>query len=81
VEEGDRRRCGRDVTDGEGVDIDGLRAHAVLFEVVAGPELQGRWRSMMSSRRKTAAGKADDSDSTDEEGSRVACLSVNRGGG
>jgi hypothetical protein len=42
--EGDWRRCGRKVTDGEGVDIDKLLAHMVHLEVVAGPKVHGRWQ-------------------------------------
>jgi hypothetical protein len=41
VGEGDRRWCGRKVTDGEGVNVYELQAHAVHLEVVAGPEVHG----------------------------------------
>jgi hypothetical protein len=41
VGEGDRRWCGRKVTDREGVNVDELQAHAVHLEVVAGPEVHG----------------------------------------
>jgi hypothetical protein len=34
--------CGRKVVDGEGVDVDELRAHAVLLEVVVGPKVHER---------------------------------------
>jgi hypothetical protein len=37
VGEGDRRRCGQKVTDGEGVDVGELRVRTVLLEVVVGP--------------------------------------------
>jgi hypothetical protein len=42
VGEGDLRRCRWKVTDGEGVDLDELRASTVLREVVVGLELHGR---------------------------------------
>jgi hypothetical protein len=50
--EGDRRRCGRKVTDGEGVDIDKLLAHMVHLKVVAGPKVHGRWQTKKVSGRR-----------------------------
>jgi hypothetical protein len=34
--------AGRKVVDGEGVDVDELRAHAVLLELVVGPKVHER---------------------------------------
>jgi hypothetical protein len=51
--EGDRRWCGRKVADGEGVDVDELRARAVLLRVVAGPEVHGQRRAMVNSLGKS----------------------------
>jgi hypothetical protein len=52
VGEGDRRQCGWKVVDGEGVDVDELRAHAVLLEVVVRTEVHGRQRAMVNSPGK-----------------------------
>jgi hypothetical protein len=55
--EGDRQWCGRKVVNGEGVDVDEIRARAILLEGVVGPEVHGHRQATVNSPRKRRRSK------------------------